>query len=365
MCRSGSREGTSLALPAWDILHEGLLSLRWHRGHPERREKDRQAWSRDDWGSYLANLYAPPRADPPPPSNTRILHVILPDLVAFRQQLVPYTQWQIGDHRDEAVLSTLNARLLLARSHTYRCTRDQYRASRGAPPKWRSITPTWASRIWGLHKVSLRRRGTLLKTMWDQWWHGENKAVAGRLDIQCPLCQAPLCSQAHILCVCPVIDHLRADHLRSLHSATTRLPPGPQRHLITKYLDMVTTWSPLEDRVLLWTGMLSKPQLSVLDPYIRRLPHTLSISLLTGTCRSLTQLTRTLWLTFRSLAAEAAASGPQDDAPSLSPIADNLDYWDLPDEAPLDPSYRVEAPDFTLRRGCDPLVRLREEGDFG
>ena len=197
MCRSGSREGTSLALPAWDILHEGLLSLRWHRGHPERREKDRQAWSRDDWGSYLANLYAPPRADPPPPSNTRILHVILPDLVAFRQQLVPYTQWQIGDHRDEAVLSTLNARLLLARSHTYRCTRDQYRASRGAPPKWRSITPTWASRIWGLHKVSLRRRGTLLKTMWDQWWHGENKAVAGLWDTQCPLCQA--LASSHIM----------------------------------------------------------------------------------------------------------------------------------------------------------------------
>ena len=123
---------------------------------------------------------------------------------------------------------------------------------------------------------------------------------------------------------------------------------------------MVTTRSPLEDRVLLWTGMMSKPQLSELDPYIRCLPPTL-----TGTCRSLTRLTRTLCLTFRSLAAEAAASGPQDDASSLSPIADNLHYWDLLDEARLDPPNRVEDPDFTLRRGCDPLVRLLEEGDFG
>ena len=149
--------------------------------------------------------------------------MIFTDLAAFRQQLVPHTRWQICDHRDEPVLSTLNARLLLARARTYRCTRDQYRATCGVPPRWRAITSSWASRVWGLHKVSLRRRGTLLKTMWDQWWHGENKAVAGLLDTQCLLCQAPLCSQAHIVCVCPVLEHLREDHLRSLNTATTRL----------------------------------------------------------------------------------------------------------------------------------------------
>ena len=121
----GSREGTILALSAWDILQEGHISLHWHRGHPEQREKDRTVWARDDWGSYLANLYASPRADPSPsPTFTWILQVILTDLAAFRQQLVLHIQWQIGDHHDEAVLSTLNARLLLARSRTYRCIRN-------------------------------------------------------------------------------------------------------------------------------------------------------------------------------------------------------------------------------------------------
>ena len=197
MSRSGSRDGTSLTLPAWDILQEGNISLQWHRGHPERREKDRAAWARDGWGSYLANVYAPPRADPSPPNTPiRIMQVILTDLAAFRQQLVPYTHWQICCNQDEAVLSTLNARLLLATSRTYRCTRDQYRARRGALPKWRATTPTWASHVWALHKASFRRRGTLLKTMWDQWWHGENNAVAGLLDTQCPMCQATTCSQA-------------------------------------------------------------------------------------------------------------------------------------------------------------------------
>ena len=366
MTRSGSRQGSSIALPAWHILQEGQITLHWHRGHPERREKDRTTWSRDDWGSYLANLYAPPRADPSPANSpTRIKQVILTDLATFRQQLIPHTRWQLCDHQDEAVLSTLNARFALARSRTYRSTRDQYRARRGAPPKWRTTSPTWVSHVWSLNKASFRRRGTLLKTMWDQWWHGDNKAVAGLLDTHCPLCQDPIYSQAHILCVCPALEHIREDHLRSLAASTTRLPQGPQRQLLTTYLDMVNTWSPHEDRVFLWTGMLSQPQRAVLDPFIRCLPLACSRSLLTGTCRSLTRLTRTLWLTFRSLAAEAAADDPLADASPHFPTTDTMDSWDLPDEAPPDPPYRVEAPPFPMRRGGDPLVRLREEGDFG
>ena len=366
MSRSGSRQGTPRAQPAWAILQEGQIKLHWHRGHPERREKDRTAWSRDDWGSYLANLYAPPRADPSPPNSpSRITQVLRTDLAAFCKQLIPHTHWQLCDHQEEAVLNTLNARLALARSHTYRHTRDQYRARRGAPPRWQTTAPAWASHVWSLNKTSLRRRGTLLKTIWDQWWHGENRAVAGLSDTQCPLCQAPLCSQAHIVCACPALDHLREDHLRSLATSTTRLPQGPQRQLIATYLDMVSTWSPAEDRVFLWTGMLSKPQRTVLDPYIRRLPLTRSRSLLTGTCRSLTRLTRTLWITYRSLVAEMVADGLTDDASVPPPTTDTADPWDLPEDASLDPPYRVEAPVSTLRRSGDPLVRLREEGDFG
>ena len=63
--------------------------------------------------------------------------------------------------------------------------------------------------------------------------------------------------------------------------------------------------------------------------------------------------------------AEATADDSQGEGPSFFPTADNMDYWDLPTEALLDPPYRVDAPTSTLRHGCDPLVRLREEGDFG
>ena len=202
-------------------------------------------------GKFSSPILMPLFVLTPSPSVTltRITQVILTDLAAFRQQLVPYTHLQICDYQDEAVLK---ARLLQARSRTYYRTRDQYRARRGAPPKWRSTTLAWASHVWALPKASFQRRGTLLRTIWDQWWHGETKSVAGLLDTECLLCHASVCSQA-----CPSVVHLRKDHFRSFATAYNRLPQGPQRQLLVQFLDIVTTWSPLDERVLLWTGMLT------------------------------------------------------------------------------------------------------------
>ena len=212
------------------------------RGQPERREKNKALWTSDDWRLFLANLYAPPRVDPSPSSTPiPITQTIYTDLDAIRQQLLPHHQWTIYDNHDDAVLGTLSARLLLARSRNYRRTRDQYRLRRGAPPKWRGTSSMWASHIWRLPETSLRRRGTSLKTIWDQWWHGENQWIAGAPDGACRLCKAPICSQAHILCVCPVTAHIRQENLLSIKSATQRLPPGPSRHLASTFLDIATS----------------------------------------------------------------------------------------------------------------------------
>ena len=90
MCQSGQRGGTPFALTTWDILQAGQISLTWHRGNHERREKNRALWSRDYWGLYLANLFAPPRADPSPSTiPIRITQTILTDLAAIPQQLIP------------------------------------------------------------------------------------------------------------------------------------------------------------------------------------------------------------------------------------------------------------------------------------
>ena len=352
--RTGLMGGSALALQAWDILREGQISLRWHRGHPERREKDRTLWSREDWGIYLANCWAPPRAHPLPSScpSIPILHTILTDITGVRQQLASYSTWSFRGHQDDITLGPLPARQLLARSRNYRRIRDEYRTSRGAPPKWRTTSPQWASYIWALPATTLKRRGTLLRTIWDQWWHGENQLVAGSEDGLCPLCQGTVYSQAHILCECPHLEPYRTEQLSSIHGATRRIPAGPQRALIQHFVHIARHWNPVEERVLLWTGMLNKPQRTSLQPFLVSLPTFLGRSLLKGTGRSFARATRTLWDLFRSQVASTASPSPL-----LNPCP-ALDSDD-PASSDWDPTLPVEHWQSTSS------LRLREEGDYG
>ena len=201
----------------------------------------------------------------------------------------------------------------MTRSSNYRCNRDHYRSLRGAPPKWRSTSPAWASHIWALPKTSLRRRGTLIKTMWDQWWHGENTSVAGVQEGACPLCRATVCSQDHIQCVCLSLE----EQLLSITNASYHLPQGPQRQLITTLLDMASNWAPLDEHAMLWTGKFTKLQRTILHPHIQRLPLARSRSLLTGTCRSFVRATRTIREGFRTLVSEAEHSDSLNALPHL------------------------------------------------
>ena len=127
-----------------------------------------------------------------------------------------------------------------------------------AGPQRRSALPPQLGPLTsGLSRTCLRRRGTLLRTIWDQWWQGENTLVAGVQEGACPLCSATVCSQAHILCVCPSLDHILKDQRCSIMSTSNRLPLGPQRQLVTSFLDMALHRAPLDVRVL-WTGMFAR-----------------------------------------------------------------------------------------------------------
>ena len=193
----------------------------------------------------MANLYAPPRADPSPHTLTQ---TILTDLDAMRQQLVPFLRWTFYDHHDDTPLGTLAARLLMARWRNYRRKRDQFWSLCGAPPKWRSISHAWASRIWALSKTSFRRRGTL---------YGQSGINVGRLEQN---------GNRHPGWFCPALHHIRKDQLFSITSASSRLPEGPQRQLIATLLDIALHWTPLDERAHLWTGMFMEPQRAVLHP---------------------------------------------------------------------------------------------------
>ena len=299
-----------------------------------------------------ANLWAPPRAHPLPSScpEIPILQTILTDIAGVRQQLASYSTWSFRGHQDDITLGPLPARQLLARSRNYRRIRDEYRSARGAPPKWRTTSPQWASYIWALPATSLKRRGTLLRTLWDQWWHGENQLVAGFDDGLCPLCQGTVYSQAHILCECPHLEPYRQEQLLSIHNATRRTPAGPQRALLQHFVHLALHWTPIDERVLLWTGMLNKMQRASLQPFLGSLPRFLSSSLLKGTGRSFARATRTLWELFRSHVASAASSlSIPDPCPALT------------SEDPASSDWSSISPE----EQWSSSLRLREEGDYG
>ena len=147
MRRSGLMGGSPLSLRAREILQEGHISLHWHRVHPDTplaqgspgtpREKPRSLGSRRLGHLFGQSLPPPSRASPSPSVCPTIpmLQTILTDITVIKQQLGPCTRCSFRDHH-EILLGTIPARQLLA---------------------------------------PLQRRGTLLRTIWDQWWHRENR----------------------------------------------------------------------------------------------------------------------------------------------------------------------------------------------
>ena len=48
------------------------------------------------------------------------------------------------------------------------------------------------------------------------------------------VCQALVCLQKHIICICPALDSFRGDQLSSIRGANNRVPQGPRRQLVNK-----------------------------------------------------------------------------------------------------------------------------------
>ena len=66
-------------------------------------------------------------------------------------------------------------------------------------------------------------------------------------------------SSPHRLCM-SYVDPFRRELFFSISGATQRIPAGPQRALVLKLVDIALNWTPLDERVLLWTGFPNKMQ---------------------------------------------------------------------------------------------------------
>ena len=149
--------------------------------------------------------------------------------------------------------------------------------------------------------------------------------MAGLEDTFCPLCHTVNYSQAHILCECPQLDPFRREQLFSINSAALRIPAGPQRSLVRTFIDMATTWLPLDERALLWTGMPNKKQRANLQPLMTPLSTSMTRSLLQGVGRNFARATRTIWELFRSHVSE-----------TLTPSSPNTPHSHLDAPPPVD-----------------------------
>ena len=85
--------------------------------------------------------------------------------------------------------------------------------------------------------------------------------MAGSTEGLCPLCIAVVCSQVHILCECPTQDSYRREQLVSI-------PTGPQLALVLKFVDFALNGTPVDERVLLCTGMPNNMQRGRLHTFI-------------------------------------------------------------------------------------------------
>ena len=265
--------------PGYPLLREckrlitPARTIRWTKGHPERSHAPRSGWSQDQWGNYLADLYA---GGGPPPSSAASFPglVVSPPLSYTRiaRAAIRDTDWQFITNTHIPMLASPRLAINRASLADYLYHRDSSRASRGAHPRWSNTTVPLAAQAWTLSARGIAQRGAKVRHLWDLRWHGENQAIAAADPdttlSHCPLCGHPLCSQTHILCDCPGLSHDRAGLHLDLTVLIGQLPRGPCRSLGRAYQHLLFHRPGIVDRGQLWTGLWSPDHRELLRPQL-------------------------------------------------------------------------------------------------
>ena len=213
------------------------------RGHPERRDKNRALWTWEGWGLFLANLYAPPRADPPPYGSHRRYSRIW--------MLFIYSCYPTSSGRSTITMTMLSqAPLLPAYSRLVPGIIGALETNTG-PFAGHCLNGALslqarASRIWALPKTSLRSSGTPSGTNGGTGRTNGCRRPVWRLSI---MKGDSMLTSPHNL-YWPISRAYQEGPSFSMKSASAQLPQEPQRQLITTFLDIATHCAPL----LLWTA---------------------------------------------------------------------------------------------------------------
>ena len=172
------------------------------KAHPETTEKDKRKWTRHMYGNHLADRAAACETGQVLElglSDNNFISLQLCDVLKSISLSVPF-YW--GEKDGTPVLEPYNERANRMRLQAYLIRRDQYRAERGLPMKWKNRTVRHAARLWGLTKRSRPDASRIVRICWDWYQHGGNIRKQDRSNRGlCKLCDRED-SQEHWIACC-------------------------------------------------------------------------------------------------------------------------------------------------------------------
>ena len=303
--------GAALVTAARTLL-SSTLTVHWTKGHPERSDTPVSAWTRQQWGIYVADALAKNKDVSTLPHSP--IPVLRSHQISLHDLLSTVTlpnSWQWTDNDHEPPLGNLRSMLSHHRAIAYRVNRDHLRATRGAEPIWSDshlLTTITSGRTWA---HPLRQRVHSLRTVWDLRWHGENKGIATRSqDPQvsaCPICHR-FWSQAHVLCECPSTSGSRSGGVSDLTIAVSRVPPGPMLDLGRKFQLLLTIYNQPTLMARRWAGQWDQAAITSLRPEIASCTRKQLHAVLRHIGRVTSSTATACWRDFQAMARELSPS---------------------------------------------------------
>ena len=269
--RSFLEAGAALVSSSRTFLSD-QIQLKWIKGHPEQSDTPPAAWSKHQWGIYLADALAKNRdigSLPFSPVPTIQIHPVL--LHDMQMSTPPHDAWQWLGAEGSPPLGSLHALTSHHRVLAYRTNRDNIRTTRGAPPIWEDSHQSFGAFSWFSRPQPLRQQVHALRTLWDLRWHGENKAVAAHsLDPQVSAC--PICHRFWSQCYATARAPLRRGWVAHWTSTSLSVdpPPGPMLELGRQFQLLLSTFNQPSIMARRWAGQCDQAAIRSLQPAIAR-----------------------------------------------------------------------------------------------
>ena len=131
-----------------------------------------ESWSRAQWGNYYADKIAKGHTDS---YSSRHLRWPISALEMIVKEQSPW-HWVSDDHH--LLLEPLQSVFMSLEHRQYTAKRDAYRMDRGLEFKWNGAHYGFISDVWKMSSLSLSKRASINRLIYDKGWHGGNRAKA-------------------------------------------------------------------------------------------------------------------------------------------------------------------------------------------